>query len=334
MKKFLGILCMLLLMFTFAACEEENLDQEKVDSVHDWLELTGLTDDLTNSSARIVMPTEKDGVTISWQIDKPEYISASGVISQPAHEVGDQIVKITATITLNDAKETKIFSGKVLALPAVQDTVPLLDEDFKSYQVGEISGGKWSVVSGKAGTTKFSVVSSITGSTIPEGSNALKVEAFSERTLETPLQHDYDFVVIEADLMQTSSSDATSINIQSSSSAPAVAFGLNGKTLYYRVDNGDQPGKEVEMNKWVRARFEVDLENKTIELFYYQDGQLLPVTPGKVSFTGSTNLASLFIRSGSSTTTALRAPAYITNIVVNREEALPRPTETVKLGEV
>ena len=86
--------------------------------------------------------------------------------------------------------------------------------------------------------------------------------------------------------MQTVSSDATSIHLQSGYSSPVVAFGLNGRNLYYRVDNGEQLGIPVELNKWYRARFEVDLANKTIELFYYEEGtgQLIAITPGKVEF--------------------------------------------------
>ncbi len=335
MKKFLGILCLLSLMFIFVACKDDK-DQKKVDEVHGWLTLPGLTNDLTNSSERIVMPTEKDGVTISWEIDKPEYIATNGVITQPSNEVGNQVVTLTATLTLNKATKTKEFKGTVLALPALEDTEPLLDEDFKSYQNGDFKDqvSDWAVVSNKAGDSIYTVIDKIEGNTIPGGSKALKVEAKLERTLETSIQHNYDVVVIEADLMQTASSDASPINIQSSSSEPAVAFGLNGKTLYYRVDNGEQPGIEVELNKWYRARFEVDLKNKTIELFYYEEGQLIPVTPEKIPFTRTTDLQNFFIRTGSSTTPALRNPAYITNIVVNRPEALPRPVEKVKLGNV
>ncbi|HHX80134.1 MAG TPA: hypothetical protein GX692_03615 [Acholeplasmataceae bacterium] len=336
MKKFLGILCLFSLLFVFVACKDG--DQKKVDEVYDWLELPGLTDSLTNDSPRIIMPKEKDGVTITWEIDKPEYIDENGNISQPPHEVGDQEVKLTATLTLNKVTRTKEFKGKVLALPPLSETEPLLAEDFKAYADGNIEGQQnlWNVVSGKAGSSIFTVVSSIEGVEIPEGSKALKVEAFTERTLEASIKHDYDFVVIEVDLMQTVSSDATSIHLQSGSSSPVVAFGLNGRNLYYRVDNGEQPGIPVELNKWYRARFEVDLANKTIELFYYEEGtgQLIAITPGKVEFQGSTNLQSFYIRTGSSTTTELRAPAYITNITINRPEALPRPEEKVKLGEI
>ena len=87
MKKFLGILCLFSLLFVFVACKDG--DQKKVDEVYDWLELPGLTDSLTNDSPRIIMPKEKDGVTITWEIDKPEYIDENGNISQPPHEVGD-----------------------------------------------------------------------------------------------------------------------------------------------------------------------------------------------------------------------------------------------------
>ena len=335
MKKFLGILFALLFLLTFAACDG-RADQRKVDEVYDWLQI-GVSDNLTNESPRIIMPTEKDGVTITWSIDKPEYISSSGVITQPSHEVGDQVVTIIATITLNKASRTKTFTGTVKALPPVTETPPLLEENFKSYNDGDIEPqtNRWAVVSGKTGTSKFTVVSSIGGVQIPGGSKALKVEAFTERTLETSIRHDYDFLVIEADLMQTADSGGSPINLQSSSSSPVVAFGLDGKKLYYRVDNGQQPGINVELNKWYRARLEIDLVNKTIELFYYQDGQLIAVTPEeKVTFNGTTSFQSFFIRTGSSNTTELKPPAYITNIVINRLEALPRPEEKVKLGEI
>ena len=168
MKKFLGILFALLFLLTFAACDG-RADQRKVDEVYDWLQI-GVSDNLTNESPRIIMPTEKDGVTITWSIDKPEYISSSGVITQPSHEVGDQVVTIIATITLNKASRTKTFTGTVKALPPVTETPPLLEENFKSYNDGDIEPqtNRWAVVSGKTGTSKFTVVSPLEGSRSPE----------------------------------------------------------------------------------------------------------------------------------------------------------------------
>lgn len=309
-------------------------DQSFVDQVYDWLNL-GSISALTNQSARIIFPTNRDGVTITWQIDKPTFIQANGLINQPTFEEGDQTVTLTATLTKGSSSRTKTFTATVLALPSVEETEPLINEDFKSYSDANILGqlGPWAPVSGKAGSSLFTVVSSTTPA-IPEGSKALKVEAFTELQIEASIAHSYDLLVFEVDLMQSSTSNASAINIQSSSSSPVIGFGLDGASLFYRTDNGTLMKTSININEWYTLRVEVDLVNKTLEAFYYEEGQLVALTPGKVSFTGTTPFQSVFIRSGSSSTTELKQPAYITNLVVNRIEALPRPEEVIKLGEV
>lgn len=309
-------------------------DQAYVDQVFDWLSLGTITG-LTNQSPRIIFPTNRDGVGISWSIDKPAYIQANGLISQPTFEEGDQTVTLTATLTRGSVTRTKTFTATVLALPSIEETEPLINEDFKSYTNGNIIGqtGLWAPVSGKAGNSLFTVISSLTPS-IPMGSNALKIEALTELQIEGSIAHSYDFLVFEVDLLQSNTSNASAINIQSSSSSPVVAFGLDGASLFYRTDNGTLIKTTININQWYTMRVEVDLVNKTVEAFYYESGQLVSLTPGKVSYTGTTPFQSVFIRSGSSTTTTLREPAYITNLVVNRIEALPRPVEVIKLGQV
>ncbi|MCF7929907.1 MAG: InlB B-repeat-containing protein [Acholeplasmataceae bacterium] len=310
-------------------------DQELVDAAYAWLNLGDLSN-LTNSSARIIMPVSKDDVSISWQIDKPEYIAVNGLITQPSFEDGDQTVTLTATLTLGTVNRTKVFTATVVALPSVEETEPLIYETFEDYADGNIvtQSGLWGPVSGKSGNSEFTVVSTISGMSIPEESKALKIQALLELQIEAPIVHSYDLVVIEVDLMQTASSNGSSINIQSSSSSPVVGFGLDGAGLFYRTDNGSLITTPIEINTWYTLRVEINLANKTIEAFYYADGQLMSLTPGPVTYLGTTSLQSLFIRSGSSTTTTLREPAYITNIVANRIEALPRPEEVVKLGDV
>ncbi|MDG0889623.1 InlB B-repeat-containing protein [Paracholeplasma manati] len=309
-------------------------DQAYVDQVYDWLSLGNLTG-LTTASPRLIFPTNRDGVTISWSIDKPLFIQYNGVINQPTFEEGDQTVSLTATLSKGSATREKVFTATVLKLASIEDTPPLLNEDFKMYTAGNIIGqsGLWAPVSGKAGNSLFTVISSLTPA-IPNGSNALKIEALTELQIEGSIAHSYDVLVFEVDLLQSSSSNASAINIQSSSSSPVVAFGLDGASLFYRTDNGTLMKTEININQWYTLRVEVDLVNKTIEAFYYEDGQLVSLTPGKVTYTGTTPFQSVFIRSGSSTTTTLREPAYITNFVVNRIEALPRPEEVIKLGEV
>lgn len=313
----------------------EPTDQELVDEAHAWLNLGDLSA-LTNSSARIIMPISKDDVSISWHIDKPQYIAANGLISQPAFEDGNQTVTLTATISLGTASRTKVFSATVIALPSDEETEPLINETFEDYADGNIvtQTGLWGPVSGKSGNSEFTVVSSITGMSIPEGSKALKIQALLELQIEAPIVHAYDLVVIEVDLMQSASSNGSSINIQSSSSSPVVGFGLDGAGLFYRTDNGTLMTTPIEINTWYKMRVEINLANKTIEAFYYADGQLMSLTPGPVTYAGTTSLQSIFIRSGSSTTLSLREPAYVTNLIANRIEALPRPVEVVKLGNV
>ncbi len=312
-------------------------DQQAVDTTFDWLSIGDLSA-LTNQSPRLILPTvyQAQGVNISWVIDKLAFIAANGVITQPTHEQGTQTVTLTATLTKGSVTRTKVFTATVLALPPISETIPLINETF-NYANGDIltQSTIWGPVSGKTGSSLFTVVDTAPQA-IPGGSKALKIEAFTELQIEAPIAHTYDLVVIEVDVMQTATTNASSIHIQSSSSSPVVAFGLNGRNLYYRVDNGAQIGIPIEVNQWYRLRAEIDLVSKTLQVFYYDNSnnQLIQITPAPVPFTGSTNYQSIFIRSGSSDTDTLRPPAYITNIVANRVEALPRPTELVALGEV
>ena len=310
-------------------------DQQKVDAAHTALTLVDLTN-LTNSSPRLILPASgANGVTISWSIDKLEFIAANGVITQPTFEEGDQTVSLTATISSGSVNRTKVFTATVKALPSLDETEPVIDETF-DYTLGNILGQTtpWGPVSGKSGNSVFTVVDTITGMSIPKDSNALKIEAYLELQIEAPVVHAYDLIVFEVDLMQTTSSNGSPINIQSSSSSPVVAFGLDGASLFYRTDNGTLIKTGINVNQWYTLRAEVNIANKTLEAFYYEDGQLISMTPGPVAYTGTTAMQSLFIRSGSSNTTALRDPAYVTNIIANRIEALPRPVEEIKLGDV
>jgi uncharacterized repeat protein (TIGR02543 family) len=311
-------------------------DQEAVDATHTWLTLPDLSA-LTNSSPRLILPTTYpvQGVAISWVIDKTEYIAANGVITQPTFEEGDQTVTLTATLSKGSVTRTKEFTASVIALPSLEETEPIINETF-NYPLGNILDQTtiWGPVSGKSGNSIFTVVDSAPAA-IPGGSQALKLEALLELQIEAPIVHAYDLVIIEVDVMQTATSNGSPINIQSSSSSPVVAFGVDGAALFYRTDNGPLMKTDIEVNKWYTLRAEVNLVDKTLEVFYYEDnGQLMSMTPGPVEFTGTTSIQSLFIRSGSSTTTELRPPAYITNIIANRIEAMPRPTELIEIGEI
>jgi len=322
-------------------------DQALVDLAYAALDLGNLTG-LTNLSSRLIFAVTKkvsDGsgdftVAISWQNDHPEVIATNGVISQPIHEIGDVTVTLTATLTYGTASREKTFVATVLALPSPEEAEPFFTENFSGFADGDIltQAGAWGSVSGKTGNSLFTVVSDVGGSPIPGGSKALKVEAFKELQIEAAMVHAYDVVVIEADIYQTAS--GSPINIQTSSSQPVIGFGVyNGEAgkgqIFYRTDNGTMYRTDINLNQWYHIRLEVHLVNKTIEFFYYDaDGFLVSCTPGPVTFTGSTGLTSIFLRSGSSTTASLTPPSYITNLVANRIEALPRPEAPIRLGEV
>ncbi len=148
MKK--GFLFLFLCLFGFAltACAEETAttstersetsttafatmtDQALVERAHNALQLGNLSD-LTEASPALVIPqtisVSEEGigspfvVPITWEIDHPEIISATGVIHQPDHETGDVTVTLTATITSGSVTQLKVFTATVLALPGSDD---------------------------------------------------------------------------------------------------------------------------------------------------------------------------------------------------------------------
>lgn len=302
---------------------------------------------LTASSPRIIMPTtikvldRTVTVNVSWSISDPDYIDENGVITQPDYETGNVTVTLTATLSYGEATRQKAFSATILCQSSPEDAEPFFREDFTGYANGNIipqSGGLWSPVSSKSGSSLFTVVDAIAGTAIPGGSKALMVNAFTELQIEAPFVHAYDVVVLEVDLYQTP--NCSPIYLQTSSSAPVIGFGVYGGTstagrLFYRTDNKTMIPFEVPANTWFRVRLEIDYVAKTIEMFYYDaGGHLISVTDGPYAFLGTVP-SSLIIRSGSSTTTALNAnPAYVTNFVANRIEAMPRPVEPVKIGAI
>ncbi|MDD5293657.1 MAG: hypothetical protein PHW40_05030 [Candidatus Izemoplasmatales bacterium] len=320
-----------------------NPDIVLINSVYDWLDLGDLSA-LTESSGRIIMPSTRQGAAIAWEITQPDYIAANGVITQPDYTIGDQTVTITATITYNDTQRTKEFTALVKAHPSPENTPPLMFETWNDFENGDIlpqttSIGVWAPVSNKSYYSEFFIVSSIAGTVIPGESKALEIKALYERQISAPIFHSYDVLVIEADVYQTLG--GSPIYLQTSSSTPAIGFGLAGPgssfgAIYYRTDNGEEYKQNIPFDTWIRIRLETDLVNKTIEFFYYDsDGHLIPVTPGPVGYTmAENNFNELIIRSGSSTATEMRGPSYITNIVANRIESLPQPDDPVKLGNV
>ncbi len=346
MKRFLKVFVLLAVFVGVVACKPKQeepekpvkTDQEIVDEVYNGLTFNKL-EGLTNEDPRLIFPTTKDGTTITWNIDSV-YILESGMINQPTHDVGDQTVTITATIKKGNITKIKTFTATVLALPKPSEQTAYLDEDFTGFEDGNIipqtaTTGVWGVVSGKAGNSTFVVVSDAPEA-IPSDSKALKINAFTELQIEANVTHETDVVVFEADFLQTPGAKAIQLQNHTSGSGSTFAFGITGTSVYYRIDASGEvkPEGNIANSKWFRLRVELDYVNKTFQLFKYVDGNLVSLS-GLVTYTNDVAVNSLYLRSGSSNETSLNEnSSYITNIVVNRLEALPRPQEVVKLGEV
>jgi sucrose-6-phosphate hydrolase SacC (GH32 family) len=60
----------------------------------------------------------ENGSHISWSSEQPALVSSTGEVSRPAHGIGDQLVKLTAAVTMNDARITKQFLAVVREMPA------------------------------------------------------------------------------------------------------------------------------------------------------------------------------------------------------------------------
>lgn len=105
MKKILTILLMTISVLTLSGCKEPDpvvtplIEQVKADLVID--------DEL----GEVTLPTDIDGVTISWQSSKPGLITSEGVILIPA---SDTSTTLTATLTYEDRVMTKLFNVIIL----------------------------------------------------------------------------------------------------------------------------------------------------------------------------------------------------------------------------
>ncbi|MGN9840282.1 family 43 glycosylhydrolase [Nonomuraea sp. H19] len=77
--------------------------------------------------------TGESGTTVSWASDRPSVITPTGEVTRPAPGSGDVTVKLTATVTKNQATATRAFTAKVVELPAQQNYAGYLF----SYFTGE-----------------------------------------------------------------------------------------------------------------------------------------------------------------------------------------------------
>lgn len=81
----------------------------------------------------ITLPTEGEHDTkISWESEYPEIISETGEVNRPEYGDGDIIVKLTATIYINNELTTKQFLANVKEKPE--------EQDYKGYLFSYFTG--------------------------------------------------------------------------------------------------------------------------------------------------------------------------------------------------
>lgn len=84
-------------------------------------------------STNVTFPTKGqwDSV-ITWQSDKPQFVSGAGVVNKPTHTQGDQAVLLTATIAYGGLTDTKVFTVNVEKLPPSGEEMVLEDKNALS----------------------------------------------------------------------------------------------------------------------------------------------------------------------------------------------------------
>ena len=77
-----------------------------------------------------------NGVTVAWTSNNTTVITNNGVVARPTYEEGNEIVKLTATLTLNGATAPVEFNVTVAALPRVitlADIVEAVETQYSTF---------------------------------------------------------------------------------------------------------------------------------------------------------------------------------------------------------
>jgi len=105
MKKLLLVLLISSSLMVLSGCQDPVIEETPIiETVKANLEIDSELEDIT-------LPTEIDGVTISWQSSKPNLVTSAGVIIKPEVDVS---TSLTATLSFEDRVMTKVFSVIVL----------------------------------------------------------------------------------------------------------------------------------------------------------------------------------------------------------------------------
>ncbi|MEK5429419.1 immunoglobulin-like domain-containing protein [Lysinibacillus sp. FSL R7-0073] len=97
--------------------------KQKVHLDKDALTIVYAQDDTSeNVTKNLVLPiVGENGATITWVSDKPEVVKDNGNVIRPSSDKGDQMVTLTAKISIGEYVETKVFSILVKAFSPSQN---------------------------------------------------------------------------------------------------------------------------------------------------------------------------------------------------------------------
>ena len=92
--------------------------------------------DVSAVKENIVLPTKgTSGATFTWNSDNEDIISSNGEVKRPISEIGDVVVKLTATASYNDVVKSKDFYLTVISLPSNEEIVK---HDLDKIDLGKI----------------------------------------------------------------------------------------------------------------------------------------------------------------------------------------------------
>lgn len=119
--------------------EEELSDEDKVAEAKDNLTVTTIT------TENLTLPATSGEVTITWASSNADVIATDGTVTRGAEDV---VVTLTATLTLNEARDTKTFDVTVKAEGATLDAQNLdFVTNFATYSSSWGSGYAERVIS-------------------------------------------------------------------------------------------------------------------------------------------------------------------------------------------
>ncbi|ERJ13074.1 immunoglobulin-like domain-containing protein [Haloplasma contractile] len=152
MKK-ITLLLLVVMVLTLSACTNDGTtdttdtteatltDEEKV---AEDIAAISVTDDLMNVKNDLVLPTQgAHGSKITWESNNTYVVANNGTVTRPGVDAGDEIVRLTATIKLNDVTEKRVFSVVVIDTdPQIPEIIGVSDLAVAAY-TGEKEASFW-----------------------------------------------------------------------------------------------------------------------------------------------------------------------------------------------